>query len=309
MRPEQGLARNGAVPEASFTQLMELAGTLVTTGFLPAAVKSPAQAVAIILTGRELGLGPMQSLRSISIIQGKPELAADLQLSLFHKDGGHSKWVTLSDLEAVLWLKHPNGDEHTESFTMLDAKRAGIAGGQNWQKYPKAMLRSRAITAGLKSVGFEPLTGVYAPGELGGSEVVEGEVVVNERSETAGGDQGARSAPSVVVPKGFNIAGEAIMVGTKRSSPLFGKPLQHLTETQIAEAILWARGQGAEYETWCGCAELELKTRKERVAARQAESYDTVPAALGDTAADLALDARLAKAESKGRGSSLEVER
>jgi hypothetical protein len=152
--------------------MMAMAKELCTTGFLPAAVKTPAQAVAIIMTGRELGLGPMQSLRSICIIQGKPELAADLQLSIFHRDGGRSKWLALTEQKAMLWLRHPNGDEHTETFTMDDAKRAGLAGGSNWLKYPKAMLRSRAITAGLKSVGFEPLAGAYAPGEIGGPEIV-----------------------------------------------------------------------------------------------------------------------------------------
>jgi hypothetical protein len=33
-------------------------------------------------------------------------------------------------------------------------------------KHPKAMLRSRAITAGLKSVGWEGGSGVYDPSEL-----------------------------------------------------------------------------------------------------------------------------------------------
>lgn len=151
---------------------MALAKELCTTGFLPVAIKTPAQAVAVILTGKELGLPPMQSLRSICIIQGKPELSADLQLSIFHRDGGRSKWVALTNTEAKLWLKHPCGDEHTESFTIQDAQKAGLANGQNWVKYPKAMLRSRAITAGMKSIGFEPLTGAYGQGEIGGPEPV-----------------------------------------------------------------------------------------------------------------------------------------
>lgn len=159
--------------QESYADLMVLAKELVGTGFLPVAIKTPAQAVAVILTGRELGLPPMQALRSICIIQGKPELAADLQLSLFKRSGGQAKWLQQTSTEAELFLKHPNGDEFTQLFTMDDARRAGLAGGVNWQKYPQAMLRSRAITAGLKSLGFEPLCGCYAPGEIGGPEVVE----------------------------------------------------------------------------------------------------------------------------------------
>jgi hypothetical protein len=72
----------------------------------------------------------------------------------------------LTESEAVLWLRHPNGDEHTESFTLADAKNAGLASNENYRKFPKAMLRSRAITAGLKSVGWEGAVGNYDPDEL-----------------------------------------------------------------------------------------------------------------------------------------------
>ena len=184
--------RNG---NDDYPALMALAKELCTTGFLPVAIKTPAQAVAIILTGRELGLPPMQSLRSICIIQGKPELSADLQLSIFHRDGGRSKWLELTSTTAKLLLKHPNGDDHTEVFTMDDAKRAGLAAGQNWQKYPKAMLRSRAITAGLKSIGFEPLTGAYVPGEIGGPEIVEAEPETVEPEAGNASEQAATSPP------------------------------------------------------------------------------------------------------------------
>lgn len=47
---------------------------------------------------------------------------------------------------------------------MEDAKRAGLTGNV-WKAYPKAMLRSRAITAGLKSVGWSGAAGFYDPDE------------------------------------------------------------------------------------------------------------------------------------------------
>lgn len=153
--------------------LMQLASQLVPTGFLPDHIKTPGQAVAIILSGRELGIGPMLALRSIYMVKGKIELSADLQLSLFKRDGGKAVFSELTEAKAVLKLTHPNGDSHTEAFTTEDAKRAGL-NGDNWRKYPKAMLRSRVITAGLKSLGFEPkMSGCYAPGEIGGPEIVD----------------------------------------------------------------------------------------------------------------------------------------
>jgi hypothetical protein len=165
-------------PPVNWGQELEGARMLLKSGLLPQGLKSPEAALFVILTGRDLGLSPVQSLRSIHVIQGKIEVAADAQLGLFHRSGGKSHWRALTNEQAVLelhapWLTEP----HVESFTLEDAKRAKL-GGDNWMKYPKAMLRSRAITAGLKSIGFDPTAGMYAPGEIGGVEtVVEGEVV------------------------------------------------------------------------------------------------------------------------------------
>jgi hypothetical protein len=143
---------------------------LLKSGLLPKSVGSAEAAMFIILAGRDLGLSPVQSLRSINVIQGKVEVAADMQLGLFHRAGGKSHWVKLTNEEAVLQLAAPwLIESHTESFTLEDAKRARLA-GDNWQKYPKAMLRSRAITAGLKSVGFDPTAGVFDYGEMSGAE-------------------------------------------------------------------------------------------------------------------------------------------
>lgn len=148
-------------PEQEFKALLDFGKMLVESGFLPSAINTPAKAVAVILTGREMGISPMLALRSINIVDGKPIVAADLQLSRFKANGGRAHWVRLDDKHAELWLRHPNGDEHTERFTIEDAKRAALLTKTSWIKYPMAMLRSRVISAGLKSIGYEPTSGVY----------------------------------------------------------------------------------------------------------------------------------------------------
>lgn len=162
-----------------YRSLMALAKELVTTGFLPMAIKTPAQAVAIILTGQELGLPPMKSLRLINVIQGKPCLAAELQLALFKQRGGRAQWVESDDKLATINLTHPNGDTHTETFTMADAERAGLTKkGGNWTTYPKIMLRWRAASNGLKAIAPDILSGVYDPDEMGAIvDVQTGEVL------------------------------------------------------------------------------------------------------------------------------------
>lgn len=188
-------------PEASFMDLMMLGETLVKTGFLPIEIKNAGQAVAIILTGRELGLGPMQSLRSVGIIKGKPFLAADLQLGLFHRAGGKSHFSKLTEQEAELelsapWLVKP----HVERFTMEDAKRANLTGKDVWRQYPKALLRSRVITAGLKSAGYLPCAGLYDPEELGGSPTIGGETAEPATATPPNGGNGQIKAMPEVAP-------------------------------------------------------------------------------------------------------------
>lgn len=164
--------------QVDFGGLMKLCEALVPTGFLPDHIKNAGQAAAIVLAGQELGMTPMLALRSITMVKGKVVVAADAQLALFKARGGRAVFSELTDNAAILKLVHPNGDEHTEVFTMKDAQRAGLTRNATWTSYPRAMLRSRVITAGLKSIGFEPTAGAYDPEEAASftaTPVVEGE--------------------------------------------------------------------------------------------------------------------------------------
>lgn len=161
----------------SVQDLMLLAKELTPTRLLPDHVKTPGQALAIMLAGQELGMQPMQSFRCLLLIKGKVAEAADSQLGRFKAAGGKATFSALTDSEAVLVLTHPNGDTHTERFSIADAQRARLTGGENWAKYPKAMLRSRVITAGLKSVGWDGASGAYDPDE---AREINGGVVLPE---------------------------------------------------------------------------------------------------------------------------------
>lgn len=149
----------------TFTQMTAMGDELCRTGFLPEHVKNGVQFAAIVLDGRERGMLPMRAIRSLQMVKGKVCETADSQLARFKADGGRAKFTQLDEAGAVLWLRHPNGDEHTESWGPEDSKRAGLAGGMHG-KFPKAMYRSRAITAGLKSLGWEGAIGTYDPSEL-----------------------------------------------------------------------------------------------------------------------------------------------
>lgn len=224
--------------EESFAQLFTLAEQLVPTGFLPKHIRTPGQAVAIILAGRELGIGPMLALRSITLVEGKVSVAADLQLARFKADGGRAAFKELTEKRAELQLRHPNGDEHTESFSIEDAKGAGLLAKDNWRKYPKAMLRSRVITAGLKSIGYEPTCGAYDPdetedfrvasspaaGDLGGSASEKGS---NAPARPATGEP-APEPPRLTLAEAL-----ALPFPWKGPAKYVGKPLGELSDNML----------------------------------------------------------------------------
>lgn len=147
--------------------LLQLAKTLSgARGMIPAHLKSEGEIVAALLAGRELGIPPMMSLRTIHLIDGKVSLGAEVQLGLMQRAGVRSQWIESTDTRAHLRLVRPGYAPHDQVYTMDDARAAGLAAKQNWQRHPRAMLRARAVSAAAKAYGADILTGVYTPDEL-----------------------------------------------------------------------------------------------------------------------------------------------
>lgn len=166
-RVEPAASRTPVATEAmTFDQIVAMGDTLVGTGFLPEYIQSGAQAAAIILTGREYGLDAMRSLRSFVMVKGRVVENADSLLARFKEAGGRAEFTTYERDHVRLALQHPNGDTHVEDWTVEDARTAGLFDNRRmYEKYPRAMLRSRAITAGLKSLGWSGAAGVYSAEE------------------------------------------------------------------------------------------------------------------------------------------------
>ena len=147
-----------------------LADTICDTEAVPKAYRGRSDAiVAIFLQGYELGLGPMQSLRSIVMIQGTPTLKAETMRALVMR-AGHDIDVEATD-EACTVRVHRRGwaAERWSSFTFTraDAERANLV-GDNWRKYPRAMLMARATSEACRAVFADVLGGVsHTPDEIG----------------------------------------------------------------------------------------------------------------------------------------------
>ena len=183
---------------ATWRAMREQAKELVQSGFLPKAVNTPEKAMAIIQTGKELGLGPMQSLRSIHIIEGKPTMSADLiaGLALANVPGSVLRVAETTDAKCVIKAGRAGSELTTFTYTMADAQRAGLTNKQNWRNYPRAMLRARAITEAARAIFPDAVMGLYDPDELGAVTTPAGEMIqVTDITPHAAPDEDARDMP------------------------------------------------------------------------------------------------------------------
>lgn len=153
-----------------FQTMKDLGNMAVKSGFLPTSIKTPEQAIIIMLKGRELGIPPMQAFSSIAVVNGKPTMSAELMLSMIYKNvsGAIVDFAKTDNNECVIEAKRPNGKKTKFTFSMEDAKRANLTGKGPWVTYPSAMLRARCISAMARAMFPDALSGVvYTPEELG----------------------------------------------------------------------------------------------------------------------------------------------
>lgn len=157
-----------ALAMPSLGGMMKMAETLIQSGFLPAAIKTPAQAVAIMITGQELKIPTMQALRQINVIQGKPTMSAELMLALAFQrvPGFKCHPIESTEKAATFEFQRPGQPAYRHTFTINDAAGMGLVGKDNWKKQPATMLRWRCISAGLRLIAPDAIAGVYTPEEI-----------------------------------------------------------------------------------------------------------------------------------------------
>ena len=161
------------------------ADTLAASNLLPPAYQQqPANLFLAAEYADTLGIPRIAAVTGIHVIQGKPSMSADLMAAQVRK-AGHKLRVKASDTEAVAQLVRADDPDFTYEcrWTLDRAKQAGLLGkrGGNWQAYPAAMLKARAISEVIREGCSEVLYGaVYTPEELGAVVDAEGGVVASE---------------------------------------------------------------------------------------------------------------------------------
>lgn len=146
-----------------------VAQSLAKTVFVPREMQGkPELVTAAILTGTEMGLQPMASLRSIDVIQGTPAMRAHALRGLVQA-AGHEVWVDEStDTRAIVCGQRSGSEKVQRSVWTIDrAQKLGLTARDQWRKQPQAMLIARATAEVCRLIASDVLLGMpYAVEEL-----------------------------------------------------------------------------------------------------------------------------------------------
>ena len=151
---------NNLVPIGDIQTMAEVAAKSKMFGF-----KSTEEAMAIMLLCQAENLHPAIAMRDFHVIQGRPALKADAMLARFQQAGGSVNWKVYEDEQVTGIFSHPQGGTLEVSWLLSKAKLIGIASKDNWKNYPRAMLRARCISEGIRAVYPGCVVGVYTPEE------------------------------------------------------------------------------------------------------------------------------------------------
>lgn len=152
---------------AELNAISVVAERLASSGIVPEAYRrKPDDVVAAILMGRELGIGPMQSLKDIAVIDGRPALSAHLQLAVLRRAGVQIVESEVTDDRAYIKARRPDGEVGAVEWTYAEAEKVKSKKGQvlvdkdNWRNYRQDMLWARAVGRWTRRYGSDLVAGM-----------------------------------------------------------------------------------------------------------------------------------------------------
>lgn len=162
-----------ALTATDFDTTWRVAKAAAASGMFPKL--TPEAAFIKLLAGAEIGVGPVAALRGIHPISqgnGAQTIAYEsVVVAAAIKARGYSYLpIKHDDTEAIIEFYSPAGKPiGRSSFSIADAKRAGLTGKNNWQNYPRNMLWARAMTSGVKWYCADAIGGapIITPDEAG----------------------------------------------------------------------------------------------------------------------------------------------
>lgn len=180
-------ARIGAIGPVTAHELdvyLRQADVLAQSDIIPAAYRrKPANIIVAALTGRSIGWDALTAMRCGHVIEGTFSIKPEAMLALVRRAGHSVAGETGPEQATVTGRRRDTGDEMTVTFTLGDARAAGLAGKSTWKQYPASMCWARAVAQLCRMLFADVTMGLsYTPEELGASVNADGDVVDVEES-------------------------------------------------------------------------------------------------------------------------------
>jgi hypothetical protein len=185
--------------------VLRKAEILLKSGMLPKELNTKEKVAVLIMKAKELNMPALEAISHLYVVNQKVAIDSSGMLALILRSGlakkihfggdGTSAWCEMERKDGVISFKY--------TFTIEDAKRAGLLNKESWQKYTKELLVARAISGCARKVFPDVVGGLYTVEELGGEEVPELpiELVLEEEetTESAGVVEAGQSGEETVV--------------------------------------------------------------------------------------------------------------
>jgi len=175
MSNEISIRQELPVQNYSFGEIERMGIAVAKSGLF--GVKTPDQAVALLLLAQAEGLHPMAAARDYHIMDIKgavrPSMKAETMLARFQANGGKVEWLEYSEKKVSGKFTHPSGGQLTVEWTFERAQKIGLTDKDIWKKYPAAMLRSRVISEAIRKINPGVLSGLYTPDEAESITIID----------------------------------------------------------------------------------------------------------------------------------------
>jgi hypothetical protein len=235
----------------------QVAQKIARTEFVPEALRTKPEAVlACMMTGYEVGIGPMQALSKIHVIKGRPTMAAELMRALVLRAGHELHVEESNSTQCTMVAKRAGEQRETRmTFTMDDAKRAKVDGKDPWRQYPQAMLIARVTSMLCRTVFPDVLAGLsYSAEEVDSGldeELVDEATTGAPPKATTGKTRKARAAITAA-PQPADAPNEPVKPELVDVPPLPGEdgfedaegPDQDLTAADVGPSLPWPQMAG-----------------------------------------------------------------
>ena len=122
--------------------------------------KNVQQAKATMVLALAEGIPIGKAIHEYNVINGRLALKSEAMLARFQNAGGRIEYPVYTDEKVTASAHHQKGGALTVTWTLADAKRAGLLSNPTWAKHPRAMLKARAVSEAVRAVYPACLTGV-----------------------------------------------------------------------------------------------------------------------------------------------------